>query len=510
VAQAVDAYLADAVSRSVETSTLKKLETIFRKQFLAWTRVEGIEYLDELELDTLLNFRNTWEDGPLAKQKKQSRVIGFFWACVRRRYLTENPAIGLGKIKVVQIPTDYFPPDEFERIIAATYIRRGDRGGGDVKANQTRLRTMTLLMRWSGLRIRDAVTLERHRLNGDSLLLYQAKTGTPVYVPLPPHVVEALENIPPGPKPNPRYFFWSGNGDPKSAVADWQRSYRRLFKSADIRTADGERKRCHPHMFRDTFAVEMLLAGVPIDQVSLLLGHASVKITEKSYAPFVKARHPAVVVVDSFRTMVRKPQSDMDLQSFIQRLALFLASWQATTFLIGEYAEEELRDNPIFTVADGLFWLRQTAERNSIVRKLQVVKLRGQDSVPGLHTFRITEAGVQAFSRTFGLTARKRNPPSDRRLSFGIAELDKMLGGGVREGDSVLVAGSSGTGKSVLATQFIAEGIRQGEPGIVAVFEERPQAYAERAASLGLDLETPQKDGKLTILYLRPARSLGR
>lgn len=290
VAQAVEAYLADAVSRSVEASTLKKLETIFRKQFLAWTRVQGFEYLDELDLDALMNFRNTWEDGPLAKQKKQSRVIGFFWACVRRRYLTENPAIGLGKIKVLQIPTDYFPPDEFERIMAAAYIRRGNRGGGDVQANQTRLRTMTLLMRWSGLRIRDAVTLERHRLHGDSLLLYQAKTGTPVYVPLPPHVVELLEDVPSGPKPNPRYFFWSGNGDPKSAVADWQRSYRRLFTLADIRRADGERKRCHPHMFRDTFAVEMLLAGVPIDQVSLLLGHASVKITEKSYAPFVKAR----------------------------------------------------------------------------------------------------------------------------------------------------------------------------------------------------------------------------
>jgi len=218
----------------------------------------------------------------------------------------------------------------------------------------------------------------------------------------------------------------------------------------------------------------------------------------------VEKANPAVVVVDSFRTMVRKPDSDMDLQSFIQRLALFLASWQATTFLIGEYAEDELRDNPIFTVADGLFWLRQTAERNSVVRKLQVIKLRGQDSVPGLHTFRITDAGVQAFSRTFGLTARKRNPPGNRRLSFGVPELDKMLDGGVREGDSVLIAGSSGTGKSVLATQFIAEGIRQGEPGIVAVFEERPEAYAERATSLGLDLETPQRDGKLTILYLRP------
>ena len=128
----------------------------------------------------------------------------------------------------------------------------------------------------------------------------------------------------------------------------------------------------------------------------------------------VEKANPAVVVVDSFRTMVRKPQSDMDLQSFIQRLALFLASWQATTFLIGEYAEDELRDNPIFTVADGLFWLRQTAERNSIVRKLQIIKLRGQDSVPGLHTFRITDAGVQAFSRTFGLTghAKKSTQPS--------------------------------------------------------------------------------------------------
>jgi circadian clock protein KaiC len=218
----------------------------------------------------------------------------------------------------------------------------------------------------------------------------------------------------------------------------------------------------------------------------------------------VTKSNPAVVVVDSFRTMVRGPQDGMDLQAFIQRLALFLASWQATTFLIGEYAEDELRDNSIFTVADGLLWLRQTTERNSIVRKLQIIKLRGQASVPGLHTFRITSAGVQAFSRTFGLTAGRRNALGLKRLSFGIPEMDKMLDGGVREGDSVLVAGSSGTGKSVLATQFIAEGIRQGESGIVAVFEERPQAYAERAATLGLDLEKPQSDGKLEILYLRP------
>src|ERR1700680_323809 len=121
----------------------------------------------------------------------------------------------------------------------------------------------------------------------------------------------------------------------------------------------------------------------------------------------VEEVNPGVVVVDSFRTVVRKAAgatTEMELQGFVQRLALHLTSWQATTFLIGEYAEAEMRDNPVFTVADGLFWLYQTVERNSIVRKMQVMKMRGQESVPGLHTFRITQAGLQTFPRTLGLS----------------------------------------------------------------------------------------------------------
>jgi circadian clock protein KaiC len=221
----------------------------------------------------------------------------------------------------------------------------------------------------------------------------------------------------------------------------------------------------------------------------------------------VEATSPGIVVVDSFRTVVRKAQgaaTEVELQSFVQRLALHLTSWQATTFLIGEYAEAEMRDNPVFTVADGLFWLYQSVERNSIVRKFQIMKLRGQYSVPGLHTFRITDAGIQMFPRTLGLAKREEREAFQRRLSTGIPELDKMLGGGIPEGDSVLVAGASGTGKSLLATQFINEGIRHGEPGIVAIFEERAKEYVGRAGSFGLDLETPQHNGKLEILYLRP------
>ena len=221
----------------------------------------------------------------------------------------------------------------------------------------------------------------------------------------------------------------------------------------------------------------------------------------------VAACSPSIVVVDSFRTVVRKAMSDGtegQLQGFIQRLALHLTSWEATTFLIGEYSEGELRDNPVFTVCDGLFWLTQNTERNSVVRKLQIMKLRGQDSVPGLHTVRITGDGLQAFSRTLGLVGKKERPLKPRRLSTGIPELDKMMGGGILEGDSVLVSGPSGTGKSAVATHFLAEGLRNGEAGIAAIFEERPKGYAARANAFGLDLETPQKNGKLEMLYLRP------
>ena len=221
----------------------------------------------------------------------------------------------------------------------------------------------------------------------------------------------------------------------------------------------------------------------------------------------VTAANAGVVVVDSFRTVLRKAISEVgevEMQSFIHRLAQFLTSWEATTLLVGEYLEDEIRDNPLFTMTDGIFWLSQVSERNSVVRKMQIMKLRGQNSVPGLHTVRISNHGLQAFSRTLGLVGKKVKPARRRRLSVGIAELDRMMGGGVLEGDSLLVAGPSGTGKSALATQFIAEGLRRGETAIMAIFEERPEGYAQRADGFGLNLTISEEKGKLEILYLRP------
>jgi circadian clock protein KaiC len=221
----------------------------------------------------------------------------------------------------------------------------------------------------------------------------------------------------------------------------------------------------------------------------------------------VETHGAGMVVVDSFRTVVRRAQAsatEMELQGFVQRLALHLTSWQTTSFLIGEYLEGELRDNPVFTVSDGLFWLYQSVERNSIVRKMQIMKMRGQEPVPGLHTFRITKSGLHTFPRTLGLAHESGHVKGLHRVSIGVRELDALMGGGIPDGNSLLLAGPSGSGKSILATQFIAEGLRQGEPGVAAIFEELPADFVNRAGKIGIDFETPQKNGMLKVIYIRP------
>lgn len=221
----------------------------------------------------------------------------------------------------------------------------------------------------------------------------------------------------------------------------------------------------------------------------------------------VERTKPRFVVVDSFRTLtgrpaVAVPAGPMSIEHFVQRLALHLTTWEVTSFLLGEYSDQEQR-SPVFTVADGVLWLSQVTDRNSVVRKVQALKVRGRAPMPGLHTFRITTGGLQIFPRIPEQQFHRR-VPSPRRLTTGVPGLDEVMGGGIPAGDAVMLAGPAGSGKTTFATQFVAEGLRQDEAVVIVVFEEYPEEYLLRAKARNKDMAESIEAGKLRLIYLRP------
>ncbi len=219
----------------------------------------------------------------------------------------------------------------------------------------------------------------------------------------------------------------------------------------------------------------------------------------------VRAHSPSLVFIDSFRSFIQGAKGEQTqvaaLQLFVQQLVTHMTGWNATTFLIGEYLANETDQNPIFTVADGIIWLNQDVQRNTMARKIQVIKMRGRRQRPGLHAFRMTSAGIEIFPRILvapeptgsGLVSRA---PAGR-ISMGLPVLDEMLGGGLPAGYSVLIVGPSGSGKSMLAAEFVAEGVRRNETAVVALFEKTPSQM------LNNQLDLLVQSGKVAMLNMR-------
>ncbi len=272
-------FIVDAEARKLNQSTLYKYRLLFQ-ELDAFAEAYKLQFLVQLDLDTLATFRATWTQGPRTSLKKLERLRAFMRFAEKRKWIGDNPAIDLKAPKVPNKPTMPFTREEMTRIVAALEPYGASAG----KRNAQRLRAFLLLLRYSGLRIGDATQLEMSRLNGNKLLLHTQKTGVPVYCVLPDAVVDALETAP---RSSERFFFWTGASTVRSAKGKWQRRLQRLFEFAKVPTG-------HPHRLRDTFAVELLLAGVPLDRVSILLGHSSIRITERHYAPWTRSRQEQI------------------------------------------------------------------------------------------------------------------------------------------------------------------------------------------------------------------------
>lgn len=271
---ACEAWIEEVKARQLAESTTRKHRALMI-QITQFAQANSLDGLGGWDLEATAKFRRTWADQNMSAYQKLARLRSFMQFCLDRGWIRENWARKLEMPQTRQVPTMPFTSEQITAIFGAcaTAPKLAD-------SNRVRVKAFISLLRYSGLRIQDAVTLARNRMTDGKILLYQAKTGTPVYCPLPPEAVSLLNSLK---NPAGEYFFWSGTSTPEAATSVWRKTLSRVFKAAGIE--DG-----HAHRFRDTFAVELLLASVPIDRVSILLGHSSVRITEKHYSPWVRAR----------------------------------------------------------------------------------------------------------------------------------------------------------------------------------------------------------------------------
>lgn len=282
LADAWESLIADLQARMVSPSTIGKYK-LLQRQMTAYGQARGLTHIADFDLDSLCRFRATWKDGPRTAAKKLERLKAFFRFARERQWVESNPAKLIRPPKVALCPTMPLTQDEMLKILTACEKRTLEVQAPGYR-NAQRLTSLVLLLRYSGMRISDAVALTVDRLKGNKLFLYTAKTGTPVYTVLPDSVVNALEATP---RMTPKLYFWTGQGKLDTAVKEWQRKLREVFDLARVDKGDAN---AVAHRFRDTFSVELLLTGVPIERVSILLGHSSVRITEKHYSPWVRSR----------------------------------------------------------------------------------------------------------------------------------------------------------------------------------------------------------------------------
>jgi integrase len=261
-------------SRALAASSIRRYEQLLKETEM-FAEAHNVPLVSQWNLDVLRAFRHAWKDTGMGVVKKLERLRTVMKFAAESGWTDSNDARKLKAPKVKPQPTLPFSAEEMTSILSGCNQYGKNYGG---KSRQ--LRALVLLMRYSGLRIGDALSLARDRIKDGKLFLYTQKTGTPVWCPLPEVLLDALADFK---TESERYYFWSGRGDVGALTRLWMKKLNVVFDRAGIE--DG-----HSHRFRDTFAVELLKAGVPIERVSVLLGHSSIRITERHYNPWVKAR----------------------------------------------------------------------------------------------------------------------------------------------------------------------------------------------------------------------------
>jgi circadian clock protein KaiC len=212
------------------------------------------------------------------------------------------------------------------------------------------------------------------------------------------------------------------------------------------------------------------------------------------------AERPAVVVLDSAKAL-RDFTDDRRMREALYDLISRLAHTDTVLMLVGEYTPEDVAGGAEFSLADCIIHLEYEPREPVDRRWLRVVKMRGTRHREGKHTFRLAYPGLEVFPRIENLDAGDPAEVSGR-IRTGMARLDELMGGGIGSGESTIVVGPSGVGKTILGVRFIVEGLTQGERCLYVTFQDTPQQLVRMAAGFGWDMSTPLEQGQLTVRHV--------
>lgn len=219
----------------------------------------------------------------------------------------------------------------------------------------------------------------------------------------------------------------------------------------------------------------------------------------------VKEYQAKLIVIDGLMAIRDLHPTTPELRGFVYELGATLSTLECTTVLVSSGTEgPECEPFPEFTMSDGILELGRRDLGAQTLRTAQAVKMRGLSNLLGQHSMRIDSGGVTLFPRFESLFVPTDVGISSKRLQTGLPELDEMMSGGLPEGSVTLLAGSLGTGKTLACLHYALEGVRQGEKTLIVGFRETPHQLRDKARSLGLDLETPLKEGQVAIVHHAP------
>ncbi len=202
-------------------------------------------------------------------------------------------------------------------------------------------------------------------------------------------------------------------------------------------------------------------------------------------------KHKAtLLVVDGLVSAQESAPTEREFKKFLHEIQT-LTELVACTVILLTNAERASGFFPEHTMVDGVLHLTDELSELRPLRHIRVLKLRGSAPVRGLHSLRITDNGLEVRPRIetlFPQGTASPNPVADgAKMAFGLKELDDMLRGGVRKASITMLLGSSGSGKTLLGTQFLCEGVKQGEPGVYFGFYERPEAILAKCQRVGIE-----------------------